>query len=323
MSNSQFFSNCTADTIREAAAALKAGHLVAFPTETVYGLGADARNPEAVKRIYEVKGRPSDHPLIVHISSINELEKWAKEIPEYAIDLARAFWPGPMTLILKRTEIAQDFITGGQETVGLRVPSDSIALALIQEFERISDSAIAAPSANRFGQVSSTSSDDVKEELGPFLLPEDTILNGGTSIVGIESTIISCTTSMPKILRPGAVTIEQVESLLKTKLSSKNLGNPTRFSGSFEKHYAPKTKVMLNSVPNPGNGLIALSEFKTPDGVLRLASPQTVTEFAKELYSALREADRLGLKEVVVKLPEDKGIGIAIIDRLIKASQGR
>ena len=323
MSNSQFFSNCTADTIREAAAALKAGHLVAFPTETVYGLGADARNPEAVQRIYEVKGRPSDHPLIVHISSINQLEKWAREIPDYAIELARTFWPGPMTLILKRTDIAKNFITGGQDTVGLRVPSHPIALALIQEFEKISDSAIAAPSANRFGQVSPTSSADVQEELGQFLLPEDTILNGGTSIVGIESTIISCTSSMPKILRPGAVLIEQVESLLKTKLSSESLGSPTRFSGSFEKHYAPKTKVMLNAVPNPGNGLIALSEVETPDGVLRLASPQTATEFAKELYSALREADRLGLNEVVVKLPEDKGIGIAIIDRLMKASQGR
>jgi L-threonylcarbamoyladenylate synthase len=323
MSNPPFLSNCSADTIREAAAALKAGHLVAFPTETVYGLGADARNPDAVKRIYEVKGRPIDHPLIVHISSISQLGKWAIDIPEYAISLARAFWPGPMTLILKRTDIAKDFITGGQKTIGLRVPSNPIALALIQEFERISDSAIAAPSANRFGQVSSTSSDDVNEELGPFLLPEDTILDGGISIVGIESTIISCTTSMPKILRPGAVTIEQVESLLKTKLSSENLGNPTKFSGSFEKHYAPKTRVMLNSVPNPGSGLIALSEVETPDGVLRLASPQTVTEFAKELYSALREADRLGLNEVVVKLPEDKGIGIAIIDRLIKASQGR
>jgi L-threonylcarbamoyladenylate synthase len=323
MSNPPFQSNCSADTIREAAAALKAGHLVAVPTETVYGLGADARNPDAVKRIYEVKGRPIDHPLIVHISSISQLGKWAIDIPEYAISLARAFWPGPMTLILKRTDIAKDFITGGQKTIGLRVPSNPIALALIQEFERISDSAIAAPSANRFGQVSSTSSDDVNEELGPFLLPEDTILDGGISIVGIESTIISCTTSMPKILRPGAVTIEQVESLLKTKLSSENLGNPTKFSGSFEKHYAPKTRVMLNSVPNPGSGLIALSEVETPDGVLRLASPQTVTEFAKELYSALREADRLGLNEVVVKLPEDKGIGIAIIDRLIKASQGR
>ena len=197
MANSQFFSNCTADTIREAAAALKAGHLVAFPTETVYGLGADARNPEAVKRIYEVKGRPSDHPLIVHISSIYQLEKWAREIPGYAIDLARAFWPGPMTLILKRTDIAKNFITGGQDTVGLRVPSDPISLALIQEFEKLSDSAIAAPSANRFGQVSPTSAADVQEELGGYLSGSDLILDGGRSLIGIESTIIGWSDGLP------------------------------------------------------------------------------------------------------------------------------
>ena len=131
MSNSQFFSNCTADTIREAAAALKAGHLVAFPTETVYGLGADAANKDAVLRIYEVKGRPVDHPLIVHISSIEHLDKWARDIPEYAIKLARSFWPGPMTLILPRTKLAKDFITGGQDNVGVRVPSHTVALALL------------------------------------------------------------------------------------------------------------------------------------------------------------------------------------------------
>ncbi len=206
MSNSPFLSNCTADTIRDAAAALRAGHLVAFPTETVYGLGADARNPIAVKRIYEVKGRPSDHPLIVHISSINQLGKWASEIPDYAITLGRNFWPGPMTLILKRTDMAEDFITGAQDTVGLRVPSDPIALALIQEFEKISNSAIAAPSANRFGQVSPTSSSDVYEELGEFLANSDIVLNGGNSSIGIESTIIDCAGRFPTILRPGYVT---------------------------------------------------------------------------------------------------------------------
>jgi len=156
MGNLPLSSKCTDEAIRDAAKALKAGHLVAFPTETVYGLGADARNSHAIKRIYEVKGRPSDHPLILHISSINQLEKWASEVPDYAISLARVFWPGPLTLILKRSELVQDFISGGQDTVGLRVPSDPVALALISEFEAISDSAIAAPSANRFGQVSPT-----------------------------------------------------------------------------------------------------------------------------------------------------------------------
>jgi L-threonylcarbamoyladenylate synthase len=256
MSNSQFFSNCTADTIREAAAALKAGHLVAFPTETVYGLGADAGNPEAVKRIYEVKGRPSNHPLIVHISSINQLEKWATEIPEYAIDLARAFWPGPMTLILKRTEIARDFITGGQDTVGLRVPSDPIALALIQEFERISDSAIAAPSANRFGQVSPTSAGDVLDELRDFLDPSDLVLDGGKSNIGLESTIIDCLAQVPRIFREGNVTVEQIQSFLNTHVEVAPDATGLRFSGSFKSHYSPRVKIYTEIEPEPGDGKV-------------------------------------------------------------------
>jgi L-threonylcarbamoyladenylate synthase len=323
MSNSQFFSKCTADTIRKAAAALRDGHLVAFPTETVYGLGADARNPEAVKRIYEVKGRPSDHPLIVHISSMNQLEKWAKEIPEYAIDLARVFWPGPMTLILKRTEIARDFITGGQETVGLRVPSDPIAMALIQEFEKISDSAIAAPSANRFGQVSPTSCADVQEELGEYLSSFDLVLDGGRSLIGIESTIIDCTRQWPQVLRPGFITIEKINSQL--GISSKRTidSSSTRHSGSFEKHYAPICQVITKDGAVKGAGYLAMFNIATPDGMHRLASPKTEEEFARVLYSTFRRADYLGLTSLVVSLPSAQGIGMAIRERLEKASQGR
>jgi L-threonylcarbamoyladenylate synthase len=322
MSNSQFFSNCTAGTIREAAAGLKAGHLVAFPTETVYGLGADARNPEAVKRIYEVKGRPSDHPLIVHISSINQLEKWAKEIPEYAIDLARAFWPGPMTLILKRTEIAQDFITGGQETVGLRVPSDPIALALIQEFERISESAVAAPSANRFGQVSPTSSADVLEELGEYLSNKDLVLDGGKSSIGIESTIVDCTGESPKVLRPGFITVEDIEAHLGVFCHSNDNSRALKFSGSFEKHYAPKCQVELGEHKIKGAGFMALIEVKTPPEMVRLSSPSSVEEFAHMLYSTFRQADREGLTTLVVSPPKDEGLGAAILERLSKANSG-
>jgi len=323
MTNSQFFSDCTADTIREAAAALKAGHLVAFPTETVYGLGADARNSEAVKRIYEVKGRPSDHPLIVHISSISQLEKWAKEIPEYAIDLARAFWPGAMTLILKRTKIAQDFITGGQETVGLRVPSDRIALALIQEFEKISDSAIAAPSANRFGQVSPTSSADVQEELGAYLGDADQILDGGNSTIGIESTIIDCTSTIPVILRSGFITKKDIESILGGIDVEQVSPSRIKFSGSFEKHYAPKCQVILGEYTIIGAGFLALLGIETPSGMARLASPTTIEEFAHVLYSTFREADREGLLALVVYPPKEEGLGIAIVERLNKAAQGR
>ena len=320
MSNFQFFSNCTADTIREAAAALKAGHLVAFPTETVYGLGADARNPEAVKRIYEVKGRPSDHPLIVHISSINQLEKWSREIPEYAIDLARAFWPGPMTLILKRTDIASNFITGGQDTVGLRMPSDPIALALIQEFEKISDSAVAAPSANRFGQVSPTSSGDVIEELGNYLCEFDLILEGGSSEIGIESTIIDCTRDVPQILRPGFVSHEDVASISNMALGG--VESVIRVSGGFKSHYAPNARILLDIEPEEGQGFIAFNNFLTPPGVIRILSPTTIVDFASGLYSALRNADKIGLKEIVVYQPEYSGIGIAIRDRLEKAAFG-
>jgi len=323
MSNSPFLSNCSADTICDAAAALKAGHLVAFPTETVYGLGADARNPIAVKKIYEVKGRPSGHPLIVHISSINQLEKWASEIPDYAIALGRNFWPGPMTLILKRTDLAADFITGGQETVGLRVPSDPIALALIQEFEKISNSAIAAPSANRFGQVSPTSSEDVLDELGEYLSSFDLVLDGGRSLIGIESTIIDCTGESPKIVRPGFITIEDINSKLGFSIKRAIDVSNNKHSGSFEKHYAPICQVITKDGPVKGGGYLAMFGIPTPDGMHRLASPKTEEEFAQVLYSTFRRADYLGLTSLVVSLPSAQGIGIAIRERLEKASHGR
>jgi L-threonylcarbamoyladenylate synthase len=323
MNNSPFLSNCTADTIRDAATVLKAGHLVAFPTETVYGLGADARNPDAVKRIYEVKGRPSDHPLIVHISSINQLERWASEIPNYAIELARNFWPGPMTLILKRTDLAKDFITGGQHTVALRVPSDPVALALIQEFEKISGSAIAAPSANRFGQVSATAGSDVLEELGEFLLDSDMILDGGNSSIGIESTIIDCVGKFPIILRPGFVTVENIEEVLGISIKGASHSPVLKFSGSFEKHYAPICHVITQDTAIEGAGYLAMFNIPTPEGMHRLASPNTEEEFARVLYSTFRRADHLRLGFLVVSLPQAEGIGIAIRERLEKASQGR
>lgn len=326
MSNSPFLSNCTADTIRDAAAALKAGHLVAFPTETVYGLGADARNPSAVKRIYEVKGRPSDHPLIVHISSINQLEKWASEIPDCAIALARNFWPGPMTIILKRSEITKDFITGGQDTVGLRVPSDPLALALISEFEKISDSAIAAPSANRFGRVSPTTAQAVSAELSAYLTEDDLILDGGTCSVGVESTIIDCTGDFPRVLRPGAITEEMIIEVSGLPLASQvnNSKFPEiRVSGSLESHYSPLATVLLDQTPIAGQGFIALADLPTPEGVIRLASPKNSEEFAHVLYSSLRAADEKGLLEVVVAQPQGNGMAIAVRDRLIRASNGR
>ena len=207
-------SNCTATAIKGAADSLMKGDLVAFPTETVYGLGADATNEDAIARIYKVKGRPIDHPLIVHISSIVNIDKWARDVPEYAVRLARAFWPGPMTLILPRTDLAQDFITGSQDNVGIRIPSHTVARALLKEFEDQGGLGVAAPSANRFGAVSPTTATAVEIELADFLSESDQILDGGACLVGVESTIINCTQNKPSILRPGAVTKEMIEETL-------------------------------------------------------------------------------------------------------------
>ena len=323
MSDLQSIPDSRAEAIREAALALNAGHLVAFPTETVYGLGADARNSNAVKRIYEVKGRPMDHPLIVHISSINQLDKWAIEIPEYAIKLARKFWPGQMTLILKRSEIVGNFITGGQDTVGLRVPNDPNALALIKEFEKISDSAIAAPSANRFGQVSPTSSEDVQEELGDYLSADDLVLDGGSSTIGIESTIINCTEEYPTILRSGFVTKEKIKSELGARAIEHSARTDIKFSGSFDSHYAPKCKIIITNVIIDGAGFFAMAMIKTPPGMKRLGSPANIDEFARTLYASFRKADHLGITKLVVIQPEGDGMAVALRERLSKAANGR
>ena len=305
----------------DAAAHLKAGDLVVFPTETVYGLGADASNSQAVARVYSVKGRPSDHPLIVHIASMERMGDWARDVPEYAIALARSFWPGPMTLILKRSEQAGDFITGGQDSVGVRVPDHVVALALLEAFERAGGKGVAAPSANRFGHVSPTTAAAVSEELGEFLSKDDLVLDGGACAVGVESTIIDCTGAAPSVLRPGAISVAMIEECtgLKTTQSDKEI----RVSGSLENHYAPIAKVLLRENAIAGQGFIALAAIETPTGVIRLASPSDDEEFARVLYSALREADARGLAEVVVMQPIGIGIAVAIRDRLVKSSKGR
>jgi L-threonylcarbamoyladenylate synthase len=299
---------------------LKSGVLVAFPTETVYGLGADATNPDAVARIYSVKGRPADHPLIVHLADMQDIGEWSDEIPDYAIDLARSFWPGPMTLILKRSELAQDFITGGQDTVGLRVPDHTLALALLSAFKKIGGKGVAAPSANRFGQVSPTTAEAVREELGDYLGEQDIVLDGGPSQVGLESTIIDCTASAPRILRPGAITVEMIETVTGVKVENRD--DLIRVSGSLENHYAPSAQVVLDGHPRPGDGLIALNSYPTPEGAVRLASPINNEDFARQLYGALREADAQGIDQVVVIQPEGSDIAIAIRDRLKRAAQG-
>ena len=321
MTSGQFVSNCTADAMARAAQTLQAGFLVAFPTETVYGLGADATNASAVARIYEAKGRPADHPLIVHIGDMQDIADWSDDIPDYAIALARNFWPGPMTLILKRSALAQDFITGGQDTVGLRVPNHVIALALLNEFKKIGGKGVAAPSANRFGHVSPTTAQAASDELSQYLAPEDLLLDGGPSLVGVESTIIDCTTESPKILRPGAITEEMIEAVTAIDISYD--ATEIRVSGSLENHYSPNAQVLLDIAPEKGDGFIALASTATPDGVIRLASPQSNEEFARILYTSLRSADQQSLSRVVVHQPSGDDISVAIRDRLLRASRGR
>ncbi len=308
------------DPLARAARALRAGHLVAFPTETVFGLGADASNPDAVARIFTTKGRPADHPLIVHVSSAELLGELAAEIPPYAHALATAFWPGPLTLILERSATVPDAVTGGQPTVGVRVPSHPVAVQLLRELESLGGRGVAAPSANRFGRVSPTSAAAVRDELGALMSPHDLILEGAPSDVGIESTIVDCTGPAPVVLRPGSITDDMIVAVTGLALGERDAS--IRVSGSLPAHYAPAATVVLDVVPKPGDGFIALVEHETPAGVMRIAAPDSAEEFARELYAALRAADEAGLHRVVVVSPPGPGIAVAIRDRLRRASHG-
>ena len=330
MSQSQFVSKCTVDSLQRAANTLLAGNLVAFPTETVYGLGADALNKQAVARIYQVKGRPADHPLIVHLYSMQVMGQWVDDVPEYAIELGRDFWPGPMTLIMKRSALAGDFVTGGQDTVGVRVPDHAVALGLLLSFAQIGGKGIAAPSANRFGNVSPTTAQAVADELSDYLADVDQILDGGPCQVGVESTIIDCTGDVPRILRPGAVTSEMINEstglslgVSKTAISAHVNQEEIRVSGSLESHYAPMATVVLDRAPSSGEGFIAMAGVMAGNGVVRLAAPESHQDFARVLYSALRAADEQGLDIVVVEQPAGDGIAVAIRDRLMRAANSK
>ena len=312
-------SQCSLSALRQSAEKLKSGAIVAFPTETVYGLGVDAENQSAVARMYQVKNRPANHPVIVHIAELKDVDYWAKEIPEYAINLMRDFWPGPMTLLLKRSDKAKDFITGNQEIVGLRIPAHSLALNLLTEFKKLGGNGIAAPSANRYGAVSPTTAQAVSAELEEYLQPEDQILDGGSSLVGVESTIIDCSKENPSILRPGAVTAEIVEQ--STGIIILEAQEPrVRASGSHKQHYSPKARVLIGKEAQSGDGLIAMDGVLTPDGVNRLASPKNNEEYARILYSALRQGDDAGLERIYIDPPEGLGLAVAIRDRITRAS---
>ena len=312
-------SQCSLSVLRQSAEKLKAGDLIAFPTETVYGIGADAMNKDAVARMYQVKNRPANHPVIVHIAELNDVDYWAKDIPEYAINLMRDFWPGPMTLLLKRRKVAGDYLTGAQEIVGLRIPANSLALGLLNEFKAVGGMGIAAPSANRYGAVSPTTAEAVSQELSEFLSPGDQILDGGPCLVGVESTIIDCSSDNPRILRPGAISAEMIEESTGIILSEAG-ETKIRTSGSDKQHYAPRAKVIIGGEIQSGEGLIAMSEIATPKGVIRLAEPKSIEEYARVLYSALRMSDSQNLEKVRIIPPDGEGLAVAIRDRINRAA---
>ncbi|RJQ08058.1 MAG: threonylcarbamoyl-AMP synthase [Dehalococcoidia bacterium] len=319
-----------ADADLEAAVrTLRAGGLVAIPTETVYGLAADASNPAAVRRLYEVKGRPPGHPVIVHIAGIEALSRWASRVSEDARRLAETFWPGPLTLILPRTLAVVDEITGGRDTVGLRVPNHPLALALLRAF----DGGLAAPSANRFGRVSPTTAADVRADLGSDV---DLVLDGGPCGVGVESTIVDCSEEgvPPVILRPGGVTAEQIEAALGHPVR-RTASGPSRAPGMLPAHYAPRAQVIVieeidaavaaaDSHARSGKrtGLLTPQSVTAPPGVTALTAGDTSESYASALYDRLREADRLGLDLLVVVPPPAVGVGVAVRDRLARATTG-
>ena len=312
-------SQCSLNVLRQSAEKLIQGNLVAFPTETVYGIGADAMNKDAVARMYQVKNRPASHPVIVHIAELNDVDYWAKDVPEYAINLMRDFWPGPMTLLLKRREVAGDFLTGAQEIVGLRIPANSLALGLLNEFKALGGKGIAAPSANRYGAVSPTTAEAVSQELSEYLLPDDQILDGGPCLVGVESTIIDCSSDNPMILRPGSVSAEMIEEstgIILAEAGEKKI----RTSGSDKQHYAPKAKVIIDGQSQSGEGLIAMSGVVTPEGVIRLAEPKSIEEYARALYAALRQGDSQNLESIRIIPPDGQGLAVAIRDRINRAA---
>lgn len=307
--------------VTRAADILRGGGLVAFPTETVYGLGADASNPSAVSRIFAAKGRPADHPLIVHLPDATHLEQWAVDVPDEARVLAAAFWPGALTLVLRRADGVPDETTGGRPTVGVRVPDQPLAQALLGAF----GGGVAAPSANRFGCVSPTRAEDVHAELGDRV---DMVLDGGPCKVGVESTILDLTRRPFEILRPGGVSAEAIEACLGTAVT-RIAGGEARAPGMLEVHYAPRTPVLLAetaeaaaalAVPGLCIGFIGPAETVRPSGVVEVGRADSADAYAHELYHWLREADARGLDRLIAVLPAPSGIGVAVRDRLRRAA---
>ncbi len=308
----------------EATDVIASGSLCAIPTETVYGLAADASNPDSVAHVFAAKGRPTNHPLIVHVASLDEAMLWIRELPQWAIDLARVCWPGPLTLVGPRTTRATDHITGGQDTVAVRVPAHSLTLKMLNELSLRDIHGVVAPSANRFGHVSPTSAQHVAADLGDYLTAHDgAILDGGPCDVGVESTIVLATGDQPVILRPGGITRKTITDITGLPVAEQGTDAP-RVSGALASHYSPKASVQLINAEIVASlttgGLIAFREISTPVGVTRLAAPTTIEEFANSLYAALRSADEQHLDVIYVVTPQDEGLAEAVRDRLGRAA---
>ncbi|HVQ86658.1 MAG TPA: L-threonylcarbamoyladenylate synthase [Actinomycetes bacterium] len=314
--------------VLDAVRALQAGGLVAVPTETVYGLAADAENVTAVRRIYSVKGRPTDHPVIVHLPHASAVDEWAADVPAWACLLIDACWPGPLTLVLARSARAGNHLTGGQDTVGLRVPAHPLLHQVLEGF----GGAVAAPSANRFGRVSPTSAAHVLAELGDALdAGTDRILDGGPSRVGVESTIVDATGAQPRILRPGQINADQIEQI--TGLRPSTRPTDVRAPGTLASHYSPRAVVVVCETENANQSLLQLTQnvdrrvavlaLEADDvegeSAVRFLSPD-VAEYARTLYDRLRRADELGMDVVLAVLPPDTGLGTAVRDRLERAA---
>src|SRR3954463_1494057 len=311
------------DQIEPAARILREGGLVAFPTETVYGLGADASNPVAIKKLFAAKGRPADHPVIVHVADTSDLKHWAADVPRGAWVLAEKFWPGPLTMVFKRAAHVSDLVTGGQDTVGLRIPSHPLAQQLLRAF----GGGIAAPSANRFGRLSPTSASHVREELGAAV---DMVVDGGPCEVGIESTIVDLSHGIPALLRPGRITAQQVADALSMDMAESAIGRP-RVSGSLDSHYAPRLPLKIVQQDDIDTYLMAWAN--TPVAVLSRrgrpsdskaalwqVAPETPEGYARLLYDTLRRLDVSGCRMIVVETLPELPEWAALRDRIGRAA---
>lgn len=317
----------TPELLNRAVEILRQGGVVALPTETVYGLAANAEDELAVRRVFAIKGRPATHPLIIHLAGVEALPDWARDIPKEARRLADAFWPGPLTLVLPRTPRATDAVTGGQDTVALRVPSHPVALAVL----RALGGGLAAPSANRFGRVSPTTAEHVRQDLGDEV---DLILDGGPCTVGVESTIVDLSSGSPAILRPGGLAAEELERVLGYPVPVRT-ASTVRVSGSLASHYAPRVGVVLvepseavaraESLRIQGLqvGVLGPAGLRLPRDFVRFDIPEDAAGAARLLYLRLREADMAGLDVLVACLPPAQGLGLAVRDRLARAAAPR